>query len=279
MLESHVLRRPNRYFQTNQGTTRYQVFGEGNAPTVVMVHSFNGFLETWDPNVQALVRAGYRVVVYDLFGRGLSDRPRVDYDLAVFRQQLADVVRESGAARVHLVGSSFGCVIAADYALHHPDAVESLVFVGPAGWPLDTNRSPLIDVPLVADVAFHYFGHAILEPKVKEYLVDPDRFGDWIEQWRQYANMPGFTRAALSTLRHAPVFDYSEGWQQFGALNKPTLVLWGKEDVSFPYSNAASVSERIPHADVIGIDGAAHWVNIEQAQRVNQAIYSFLKSI
>jgi pimeloyl-ACP methyl ester carboxylesterase len=115
------------------GVTRYQVFGEKNSTTVILIHSFNGFLESWNPNINSLVNAGYRVVVYDLFGRGLSDRPRVNYDLALFRSQLDSVLKEVGGENVHLVGSSFGCVIASDYASHHPKRIKSLVMVGPAG--------------------------------------------------------------------------------------------------------------------------------------------------
>ena len=95
--------------------------------------------------------------------------------------------------------------------------------------------------------------------------------------WEQYASYPGFTRAALSTLRHAPVTDYTEGWRQLGALSVPTLFIWGKQDASFPYANKDKVAALIPHAQVLGIDGAAHWVNIEKPAEVNAAVGAFLR--
>jgi len=125
----------SEFLKSDLGLTRYQVYGEDNASTVILIHSFNGFIESWQPNIEALVKAGYRVVAYDLFGRGLSDRPHAKYDLSLFRNQLDLVIKEVGGNKAHLIGSSFGCIIASDYANRHPEKIESLVMVGPAGWP------------------------------------------------------------------------------------------------------------------------------------------------
>jgi pimeloyl-ACP methyl ester carboxylesterase len=127
----------DRYFETSLGSTRHRVFGNPDQPTVVLIHGFNGFLESWEPNIAALVEAGYRVVAYDFWGRGLSSRPRVDLSLRVFHDQLAALLQHLGTKKAVLMGSSFGCVIAADHALEHPENVDKLVLIGPAGWPSD----------------------------------------------------------------------------------------------------------------------------------------------
>ena len=264
------------FVESDTGVTRYDVFGEENAPAVILIHSFNGFLESWSPNINALVDAGYRVVAYDLYGRGLSDRPYTEYDLPFFRSQLDSVIKEVGVKNAHLVGSSFGCVIASDYAIHHPERVDGLVMVGPAGWPPDEGRNPLLDVPILGDLVFHYFGDRILRPKVEAYFLNPAKYPDLIDEWSRFAGYAGFTRSALSTLRHSPVLDYMAGWEKLGALNKPTVFIWGKQDVSFPFHNTKQLPTLIPHARVVGIDGAAHWVNIEQAEMVNKEIIEFL---
>lgn len=263
------------FIQSETGVTRYQIFGESNRRTVVLIHSFNGFLESWSPNVASLVDAGYRVVVYDLFGRGLSDRPSVDYDLALFRSQLDLVLNHVGGEDVYLVGSSFGCVIAADYANHYPEKVNGLAMVGPAGWPQEVGRNPVLDIPVLGDLVFHYFGERILKPKVKDYFVNSSKYSEAIELWAAFASYPGSMRSALSTLRHSPVLDYTAGWKALGKLKKPTVFIWGKLDVSFPFSNTDELPSLVPHAKIVGIENAAHWVNIEQADQVNNEIISF----
>jgi pimeloyl-ACP methyl ester carboxylesterase len=264
-----------RYLKSEMGNTRYQVFGDENRPTIVLIHSFNGYLESWTPNIDSLVKAGYRVVAYDLWGRGLTSRPRVNLSLPVFRAQLGALLNEIGAKRVILMGSSFGCVVASDYALSYPDQVETLLLIGPAGWP-SSQDSQFIHVPLVADLAFHFFGKQLLRPIVEAYFYK-EPTGWALDAWDKYATYPGFTRSALSTLRYAPVTDYTDGWRKLGSLGKPTLFVWGKHDVSFPYTNTEKVAVLIPHAKVVGIEGAAHWVNIEKAAAVNAAVVEFLR--
>jgi pimeloyl-ACP methyl ester carboxylesterase len=77
-------------------------------------------------------------------------------------------------------------------------------------------------------------------------------------------------------LRHAPLYDYTEGWTELGVLGKPTLFVWGELDVSFPFSNAEKAAALIPHSKIVGIKEAAHWVNIEKPALVNEAVISFL---
>ena len=62
------------------GRTHYEAIGAG--PAVILIHGVSGPLQTWEKTATALVDAGYRVIRYDLFGRGFSDRLRdAAYDL------------------------------------------------------------------------------------------------------------------------------------------------------------------------------------------------------
>jgi pimeloyl-ACP methyl ester carboxylesterase len=266
------------FLNTTKGLMRYQVYGEQNQSTVVLIHSFNGFMESWQANIQPLVAAGYRVVSYDLFGRGLSDRPRTVYDLKLFRTQLIDLMTALNIDNAHLVGASFGAVIAADFTLQQPDKVNSLAFIGPAGWPKDTSRSGLLDVPVLSDVVFHYLGESVLLPKVKAYFINPEQHPATLKMWQSYAAMAGFSRAALSTLQHAPVFDYTAGWQQLGTTDVPVLMIWGLQDSSFPYTNAEQARRLLPQARLEAVQQAAHWVNVEKPAVVNQLLQDWLRT-
>ena len=202
----------------------------------------------------------------------------MELDLAVFRKQLSSIIDEvAGPKNVHLIGSSFGSIIASDYAIHNRERVKKVIFSGPAGWPSDINNSSLLlNIPVLGEFIFHYFGETILKPRVEGYFYNKENNLWAIQAWEQFARHPGFMRAYLSTLRHSPVLDYTEGWREFGLSNKPTLFIWGKNDVSFPFENSKKAAELIPHTKIIGVDKAAHWVNIEQPLKVNEAIISFL---
>ena len=120
------------------------------------------------------------------------------------------------------------------------------------------------------------FGKSILKPKVENYLYDKKNYTWTVETWEQYENYDGYTRSALSTLKNSPVIDYLHGWEEIGKQQKPILFIWGEKDVSFPFSNAEKAKNLIPNSKIIGIEDAAHWVNIEKPDLVNKAIISYL---
>ncbi|PKH49344.1 hypothetical protein CXF68_00970 [Tenacibaculum sp. Bg11-29] len=267
----------DEYLNLELGKMRYKVYGSENQNTLILIHGFNGYMECWNPNIDSLVHAGYKVVLYDLWGRGLSDRPRVDLKIEIFRNQLNDLIEFIDSKKVSLIGSSFGCVIASDYTLKYPNRVEKLVFVGPAGWPSDENKpSSLIKVPILSQAVFYFFGQNILKPKVENYLYDKKNYNWAVDYWEKYANYDGYTRSALSALKYSPVIDNLEGWKKIGKEGKPILFIWGEDDVSFPFSNAKKAKKLIPGSKVIGIKNSAHWVNIEKPELVNKAIISYL---
>jgi len=266
---------------SESGITRYQSWGNRKDPVVVLIHSFNGYLETWEPNIEALVNAGYRVVAYDLFGRGLSDRPLKPHTLALFREQLTALRDTLGITTpMHLIGASFGCVIASDFALHHPDQVKSLTLTGPAGWPDDKNAAQeWARKPFLGEYIFYYAGKPLLLSKLDSYLLNQED-NPWAKAyWKVYQSYPGVKRAALSTLRYSPVLDYTAGWQKLGKTKLPVQFIWGRQDSSFPYYHHREAEKLIPQAKIVAIDSAEHWVNADQPTETNRAIIDFLRGI
>lgn len=267
--------------ESDSGSTRFESWGDRRNPSVIMIHSFNGFLETWQPNIDAVVNAGYHVVAYDLFGRGLSDRPQRPLKLKIFHEQISALRKHLDIQTpMHLVGASFGAVIAADYALNYPDQVSSLILNGPAGWPnADDTTDKLIAMPYLADMLFFYAGKPLLQSTINSYLLD-DREASWASAyWKVYYQYAGVARSALSTLRHSPVLDYRDGWKKLGKTETPTLFIWGRQDSSFPLSHAKEAEALIPQARIVALDSAEHWVNIDQANEANTAMVEFLNAL
>jgi pimeloyl-ACP methyl ester carboxylesterase len=71
-----------------EGVTHYELGGPPDGRPVVLVHGFSVPLYIWGPTFEALVGAGFRVLRYDLFGRGYSDRPPVKNNVDLFDGQL-----------------------------------------------------------------------------------------------------------------------------------------------------------------------------------------------
>ena len=74
--------------QLSQGYVHYELGGPVGGEKVVLVHGLSVPYYIWDPTFDALTEAGFRVLRYDLYGRGFSDRPKLRYDADLFDEQL-----------------------------------------------------------------------------------------------------------------------------------------------------------------------------------------------
>ena len=85
---------PGAFIQLSRGITHYEISGPEDAQTVILVHGFSVPAYIWEPTFQMLSQAGYRVLRYDLYGRGYSDRPDTTYNSQLFGKQLSDLIEQ-----------------------------------------------------------------------------------------------------------------------------------------------------------------------------------------
>src|SRR5262249_36473128 len=105
------------------GVTAYDVHGD-RGPWVVLVHGLVTPMYCWESMAGTLAHAGFRVLRYDHFGRGLSDRPDMPYDRVRYVDQLRQLVDSLGIHRAHFIGWSMGCIITSSLAMELPDLVD-----------------------------------------------------------------------------------------------------------------------------------------------------------
>lgn len=264
---------PGQFVEFAEGWVHYRTAGPPEGPPVVLVHGFNGPMTSWDRTVDPLVQAGYRVLAYDLFGRGFSDRPDAAYDLDFFDRQLEQLLAAVDMREpVLLIGS----IIASEYTLRRPEAVTGLILIGPAGFPSPNDESAgFLSIPGVSDYVFSVIGDQQLIGTTREYYVEPDRYPEAHASFREHLSFEGTKRAGLATLRNSPVRDYSAGWKRVGRLDRPLLLVWGRQDVSFPYENHTAALRMMPQSRLVTVEHAAHLPQYEQPQIVNREIVRF----
>ena len=144
---------------------RASVGGPGDAPPLVLVHGLAVSHRYLMPLAARLARR-HPVHVVDLPGFGLSSDPGRVLGVAEHADHLAAWLRAGGLAPAAVLGNSFGCQVAVELAVRHPDRVRGLVLVGPTmdpsartalrqilRWLCDTAREDPLQLPiLVRDV-------------------------------------------------------------------------------------------------------------------------------
>ncbi|MCF6194890.1 MAG: alpha/beta hydrolase, partial [Kangiellaceae bacterium] len=137
------------FIETPNGFVHYQLEGPENADLVVLVHGFSvpGYL--WEPTYQFLLEQGFRVLRFDLFGRGLSDRPDVRYGLDFFSDQINDLLIALDINRpIQLLGLSMGGPVVTRFTHQHPEKVNTLILQDPLVNRLDEKLIYPLGIPL-----------------------------------------------------------------------------------------------------------------------------------
>jgi pimeloyl-ACP methyl ester carboxylesterase len=271
---------PGEFVELPDGVVHYEFGGlEGGLP-VVLVHGFSVPYFIWDPTFSALAKAGFRVLRYDLYGRGYSDRPHLHYDLDLFTRQLDCLLDALGIERpVDLAGLSMGGPIAAGFAVRHPKRVRRLVLVDPVVVSLRPFPAglKLAMIPGLGELFFSLVGTGQLLKSMAGDFFDSRQVEEFFERYRPQMAYKGFKRAILSSLRNGMLDGAPEIYEALGQQSRPVLFLWGREDRTVPFDHSQIAREAVPQAVFHAIEQAGHIPHYERAEAVNPILIDFLQ--
>jgi pimeloyl-ACP methyl ester carboxylesterase len=260
------------------GITHYELGGPENGKPVVLVHGFSTPYFIFDTTFEFLVNSGFRVLRYDLFGRGYSDRPRVDYNIHLFVRQLKNLLDTLGLKQVNLAGLSMGGPITASFFSEYPEYVSKYVLIDPAGakqlafsWILKALR-----LPIVGELALGFFGSTSMAKEIASDLFDPKAVEYYQNQYKIQMQYKGFKYALLSTLRNGMLESFYETYACVGKLQKPTLLFWGMNDATVPFEYSKLIMKAMPHAELHAIENCGHIPHYERPEVVNPILLEFL---
>lgn len=158
-----------QFIETNGVTLRTVVKGDG--PLVILLHGWPQCWYLWRHQIEPLVAAGYRVAVPDQRGFGGSSAPPAidDYNIRTMAADVVGLARALGYAEFNLIGHDWGCLIAWNTALLHPDTCKTVMGLSVPFW--RAGRAT-IDPPGMDD-RFWYIRH-FQTPGVIEAELEQD---------------------------------------------------------------------------------------------------------
>jgi len=268
---------PGNFKKLTDGVVHYEIKGPENGDWVVMIHGLSTPMFAWDPTFNALVESGFRVLRYDIFGRGYSDRPNTVYNMELFIRQLKELLSSLNITqKIHLVGWSMGAAISAAFADQYPERVGKITFIAPAGFPVNMPASAkLLTIPVLGKILMALVGEKSLLKSIDGLFFDTKLIPDYIEQFKKQMQYKGFLQAIHSTICHFP-FNTSDTFKRIGQQKRSTLLVWGEEDEVTPFSNSKMARELMPDTEFLFISKAKHAVHYEKPDIVNRKIIAFL---
>ncbi len=266
-----------RFARLSDGMTFYRLSGPETGPPVVLVHGFSVPSYIWDSTATALSGAGYRVLQYDLFGRGYSDRPDVVYGADLVDRQLGEIIDSAGLrGPVHLMGLSYGGFVTGTFAGRHPERVRSLTLVDPmagasGGLPL------FLRLPLIGPALWQVLVVPGMAGRQLSDFVNPARWPDWPDRYRPQMQFRGFGRALRSTLMDLSGVSVDSVYATVGKQAYPVALIWGVEDSTVSIALSPGVREAIPRIQFHPIERAGHLPHMERTEVVNPILLEFLR--
>jgi len=246
----------------------YETVGKG--PAVVLVHGGLVDSRLWNDQMKVFAKH-HRVVRYDLRGFGRSAAAPQPFSHIEDLHALMDFLK---IERATVVGLSLGGIIAADFALEHPERVDRLVLVG-AGLRGD-KQPPDKDAMKAYEAASKGIAEEFVNVTMKLGLYAAVREGT-----------PAYARLRQMMLENfKAVSTFAPGFlkypaqptiERLGQIKAPTLVIIGGEDAQSLKNVADTLAAGIPGARKVVISGASHHPPVERPDKFNKAVLSFLK--
>ncbi len=249
--------------------------GSGEVP-LLLLHGFDSSLLEFRRLFPLLDAAGVPAWAVDLLGcgftglqgaEGATPEDRRAHLYALWKEHLRGVPMD-------LLGASLGGACAIDFAVHHPDAVRSLVLVDAQAF---VEGTPELPGPL-ADAGISVLRAVWLRQMANSMAYfDKQRFAtdDAMRIGRLHTHAEEWPRSMLT-------FMNSGGYRVAGRVRDVaarTLVVWGQEDEILEPQNALRFAEELPNCDsVVFMPGCGHVAHLEQPAALRDAILRFRRT-
>jgi pimeloyl-ACP methyl ester carboxylesterase len=270
---------PGQFARLGDGYTHYEIGGPQEGRVVVLAAGATVPYYIWDPTFTALIGAGFRVLRYDYYGRGYSDRPDIPFTQDLYVRQLVGLLDAVHITQpIDLAGLSFGGSVITSVADRYPARIRSLIYVDPA-FRTPQALSPLEAMPHVWSVVTAIMSERWWADGQLNDFLHPERFPDWPERYRVQLQYRGFRRARLSDLAANATLDQRDEVQRVGREGRPVLVVWGKQDPNVPFEFSAPLMQAMPRARLLAVEESGHLPQWEQPDIVQPALIAFLREV
>jgi pimeloyl-ACP methyl ester carboxylesterase len=261
--------------------------GPEGGPLLILLHGFPEFWYAWRRQIAPLAAAGFHVLVPDLRGYNLSDKPQgiAAYNLDTLARDIVGLIDEAGAAKAYLVGHDWGGAVAWWVGIKHPERLEKLVLLNiphPMVMQQAVRKDPaqrkkssyifFFQLPWLPERSFrkHHFARGVASLQSSR----PGTFSDadldlYREAWSQPGEVTAMINYYRASLRAKPEPPASP------RVRVPTLLLWGKQDRFLGSEMAPASIDLCDDGRLVFVDEASHWIQHEEPERVTREILGF----
>jgi len=263
----------------------YRIYGTGFP--VILIHGYGAKKEIWKPQILDLCNK-FKVIAFDLRGTGESDRPNIHYTMKMLAEDVNGLADFLQIEKAHIIGRSFGGMIAQNFTLLFPHKVEKLVLIATNYGRAETEwveipkngrleevetlkHDPLKAFKQKSKWVFHIKFRKEMEANPTKKFYDIFSMEDLIRE------------SAINPSRPQDIINQAEAMkthytlEKLSEINSKTLLIAASHDRQTPVSVMIEMNNRIPNSELKIINKAGHFMTLSRASEVNNIILDFLE--
>ena len=230
---------------------------------LVLLHGWMGCKESWIRQIPYFA-SHFIVVAPDLRGFGESSKPERGYSMQHYVEDLNAFLDALGIQKAHLLGQSFGGIIAQSFAIAHPERTSSLVL-----WATRSKSTGSMDIEAVAEF-IRREGMPAFAETFSGNLADESE--PEITKWNKKLVAAGEPHVAIETLREVSGVNLTADLPR---IISPVLILASRDDKVIPFEYAEKMKKNIANATLYEYNGS-HGAYLKNPDECNRVILEFL---
>ena len=249
------------FLELSNGFTYYQIDNRFNENTLVFIHGFSVPSYIWDKTYNIAKEKGFKVIKLDLYGRGFSDNPDIDYTDELFANQVIELLQELEIKKATFLGLSNGGRVISKLADLKPNMIEKLIYVSASSF---NNHENIVSKSVSNEEVSDFIKNRY--PTISSgQLLDfkyPENYPSWDDKYEKLLKFKGFARALISTVKNHKNLD-SEN-KEISDSNKKVYTIWGDSDSVVVYNDIKDkLNKLLPNRFEYTVPNSGHLPHIE----------------
>ena len=249
------------FAELSNGFTYYNIDNRFNENTLVFIHGFSVPSYIWEKTYNSAKEKGFKVIKLDLYGRGFSDNPDLDYTDELFANQVIELLQELQITNATFLGLSNGGRVISKLADIKPNMVEKLVYVSASSF---NNHKNTADKIVSKDEINEFIKNrypTISSGQLSDFKY-PENYPLWDDKYEELLKFKGFARALISTVKNHKNLDLEN--KEISDSNKKVYTIWGDSDSVVIYNDIKEkLNKLMPNRFEYTVPNSGHLPHIE----------------
>jgi len=278
-----------RFIKTNGIKLHVMEAGPQDGQMILFLHGFPEFWYAWRKQIHYFAQKGYLVVAPDQRGYNLSDKPQgiASYKIDELAKDIVGLIDAYGRKQIFLVGHDWGASVSWWVALKYPDRIKKLVIMN-VPHPKVMAKTMFTN-PKQMEKSWYIFYFQL--PGAVEKFASANNYAWPVQLLASSGRQGAFTQEELEEYRKAfmqpGAFSAMVNWYRAMIqtqqepptsldVTMPMLFLWGMKDIALMSEMADDSMVYCKQGKLIKFPEATHWIQHEEADRVNALIEEFI---